>query len=75
MFQLISCRCCTGEAWQLIMLACLSNSDCDPASGLPEKDCGSTAAYAYFTSFVFLSSFLVSMSSSLVSTCLRATFL
>ena len=57
-------RCSTGEAWQLIMLDCLSGARCDPRSGQvgdSEFDCGSSAAaYTYFTSFVFLSSFLVS---------------
>ena len=48
----------------MIMLDCLSGARCDPRSGQvgdSEFDCGSSAAaYTYFTSFVFLSSFLVS---------------
>ncbi|KAF6039996.1 hypothetical protein EB796_001683 [Bugula neritina] len=52
-------RCCTGEAWQLIMLACLGDQDCEEGSLLPNGECGSNFAYIYFTSFVFLSSFLM----------------
>uniref|UniRef100_A0A1I7WZN3 Ion_trans domain-containing protein n=1 Tax=Heterorhabditis bacteriophora TaxID=37862 RepID=A0A1I7WZN3_HETBA len=46
-------RCATGEGWQDIMMACGAQKDC--ARG---QTCGSNVSYAYFTSFVFLSSFL-----------------
>jgi len=59
-------RCCTGEAWQLIMLACLGDQDCEEGSLLPNGECGSNFAYIYFTSFVFLSSFLVSSIYSII---------
>lgn len=54
-------RCATGENWQAIMMACLSDKPCDPESNLePPKTCGSSAiAYVYFVSFMFLSSFLM----------------
>lgn len=56
-------RCATGEAWHLVMLACLSGAPCHPNSGLGENECGLDFAYLYFSSFVFLSSFLVSLES------------
>ncbi|XP_074546394.1 voltage-dependent N-type calcium channel subunit alpha-1B isoform X4 [Halichoeres trimaculatus] len=52
-------RSATGEAWQEIMLACLSNRQCDPLSGTEGKECGSDFAYFYFVSFIFLCSFLM----------------
>nr|CAB3227400.1 voltage-dependent N-type calcium channel subunit alpha-1B-like [Phallusia mammillata] len=52
-------RAATGEAWQGVMLACVS-ADCDPESGIDkEKGCGSVIAYIYFTSFIFFCSFLM----------------
>lgn len=55
----VSHRSATGEAWQEIMLACLDRKECDPESGNDKKECGSTFAYTYFVSFIFLCSFLV----------------
>ncbi|KAK9540887.1 hypothetical protein VZT92_003308 [Zoarces viviparus] len=52
-------RSATGEAWHDIMLACLGSKECDPASGNTEPECGSTFAYTYFVSFIFLCSFLM----------------
>ncbi|XP_048875915.1 probable voltage-dependent N-type calcium channel subunit alpha-1B isoform X1 [Brienomyrus brachyistius] len=52
-------RSATGEAWHDIMLSCLSLRDCDSASGLEKKECGSDFAYFYFVSFIFLCSFLM----------------
>uniref|UniRef100_A0A8C8E0H5 Voltage-dependent P/Q-type calcium channel subunit alpha-1A n=1 Tax=Oryzias sinensis TaxID=183150 RepID=A0A8C8E0H5_9TELE len=50
----------TGEAWHEIMLACLGEQKCDPESGNEgKKECGSTFAYTYFVSFIFLCSFLM----------------
>lgn len=54
-------RSATGEAWQEIMLSCLSNRPCDKLSGTVGKECGSNFAYFYFVSFIFLCSFLVSV--------------
>ena len=54
-----SCRSATGEAWHEIMLACLGGKECDPESGNTGNECGSTVAYTYFVSFIFLCSFLV----------------
>ncbi|XP_028910161.1 voltage-dependent N-type calcium channel subunit alpha-1B isoform X4 [Ornithorhynchus anatinus] len=51
-------RSATGEAWHEIMLSCLSNRECDPASHL-KNECGSDFAYFYFVSFIFLCSFLM----------------
>uniref|UniRef100_A0A158PBQ3 EF-hand domain-containing protein n=1 Tax=Angiostrongylus cantonensis TaxID=6313 RepID=A0A158PBQ3_ANGCA len=57
-------RCATGEGWQDIMMACGAQKDCARA-GSDEinydkgQTCGSSVSYAYFTSFVFLSSFLM----------------
>uniref|UniRef100_UPI00358F1DA9 voltage-dependent N-type calcium channel subunit alpha-1B-like n=1 Tax=Myxine glutinosa TaxID=7769 RepID=UPI00358F1DA9 len=50
-------RSATGEAWQEIMLSCVSHQKCDKESGL--KECGSDFAYFYFSSFIFLCSFLM----------------
>uniref|UniRef100_UPI0037E8EDFB calcium channel, voltage-dependent, P/Q type, alpha 1A subunit, b isoform X2 n=1 Tax=Semicossyphus pulcher TaxID=241346 RepID=UPI0037E8EDFB len=52
-------RSATGEAWHDIMLSCLGGKDCDPDSGNTEPECGSTFAYTYFVSFIFLCSFLM----------------
>ncbi|KAL1005728.1 hypothetical protein UPYG_G00063240 [Umbra pygmaea] len=52
-------RSATGEAWHDIMLACLGGKDCDPDSGNKDPECGSTFAYTYFVSFIFLCSFLM----------------
>uniref|UniRef100_A0A7M4FDU1 Voltage-dependent L-type calcium channel subunit alpha n=1 Tax=Crocodylus porosus TaxID=8502 RepID=A0A7M4FDU1_CROPO len=57
-------RCATGEAWQEIMLACLSNKKCDPESeqaNSTEEDqsCGSSFAIFYFISFYMLCAFLI----------------
>uniref|UniRef100_A0A8C6UNM8 Voltage-dependent N-type calcium channel subunit alpha-1B n=1 Tax=Neogobius melanostomus TaxID=47308 RepID=A0A8C6UNM8_9GOBI len=52
-------RSATGEGWQDIMLACLSNRPCDEKSGTTGKECGSDFAYFYFVSFIFLCSFLM----------------
>ena len=58
-------RCATGEAWQDIMMACIGGKPCaktavtlDPATLKPQT-CGTNMSYFYFTSFVFLSSFLM----------------
>lgn len=54
-------RCATGESWPNIMLACLKPAKCDVKAGKPANEaCGSTLAYAYFVSFIFFCSFLVS---------------
>ena len=56
----INYRCATGEAWQEIMLSCLSESPCDDRAHAAEPNsCGAQLGYAYFTSFIFLCSFLV----------------
>uniref|UniRef100_A0A915KBH1 Ion transport domain-containing protein n=1 Tax=Romanomermis culicivorax TaxID=13658 RepID=A0A915KBH1_ROMCU len=52
-------RCATGEAWQDIMMACGAEKPCDPLSRKAGDECGSKFSYAYFTSFVFLSTFLM----------------
>ncbi|KAK5865360.1 hypothetical protein PBY51_019639 [Eleginops maclovinus] len=52
-------RSATGEAWHDIMLACLGGKECDEGSGNKEPECGSTFAYTYFVSFIFLCSFLM----------------
>ncbi|XP_074655928.1 voltage-dependent calcium channel type A subunit alpha-1-like [Tubulanus polymorphus] len=51
-------RCATGEAWQLIMLSCLPNAQCDPKAG-DSNTCGDDVAYFYFCSFIFFCSFLM----------------
>ncbi|KAJ7339584.1 hypothetical protein OS493_005987 [Desmophyllum pertusum] len=48
-------RSATGENWQLIMLACTSDADCQ----LTDGKCGSPFAYIYFISFIFFCSFLL----------------
>lgn len=55
-------RCATGESWPNIMLACLKPAKCDEGAGKrADEECGSTLAYAYFVSFIFFCSFLVSI--------------
>ena len=53
-------RCSTGEAWQDIMISCVS-APCHQTfvaeSG--KKMCGSPIAYVYFVSFIFLCMFLM----------------
>ncbi|XP_077969234.1 voltage-dependent P/Q-type calcium channel subunit alpha-1A-like isoform X2 [Styela clava] len=51
-------RSATGEAWQSIMLDCVS-AECDPRAGAEDKKCGNMIAYFYFTSFIFFCSFLM----------------
>jgi hypothetical protein len=63
-------RCATGESWQAVMLACKAGAECQPPynsrqGGKGSVKCGSDLAYLYFCSFVFLSSFLVSLKSNL----------
>ncbi|XP_013405220.1 voltage-dependent calcium channel type A subunit alpha-1 [Lingula anatina] len=53
-------RCSTGEAWQDIMLSCISGAPCEvPEDEEESNDCGTVLAYMYFVSFVFFSSFLM----------------
>ncbi|TNN85521.1 Voltage-dependent L-type calcium channel subunit alpha-1C [Liparis tanakae] len=55
-------RCATGEAWQEIMLACISGKLCDPESDYnpgEEYTCGSGFAIIYFITFYMLCAFLV----------------
>ncbi len=57
------------ESWKEIMRSCLAGAECESKaskglkdSGVTVKDnkkCGLDAAYGYFVSFIFLSSFLV----------------
>lgn len=54
-------RCATGEAWPNIMLSCIKGQPCDPEAKKPPNSCGSNIAYAYFVSFIFFCSFLVSI--------------
>ncbi|XP_072405133.1 probable voltage-dependent R-type calcium channel subunit alpha-1E [Chiloscyllium punctatum] len=49
-------RSATGESWQDIMLACLSEKRCEESS---DHHCGTDFAYFYFVSFIFLCSFLM----------------
>ncbi|XP_033105567.1 voltage-dependent L-type calcium channel subunit alpha-1D-like [Anneissia japonica] len=53
---LVLFRSATGEAWQDVMLACIS-SKC--YEGEPDETCGSPIAVPYFLSFYVLCSFLV----------------
>lgn len=53
-------RCATGEAWPSIMLSCIKGRACDIQAAKGENECGSNLAYAYFVSFIFFCSFLVS---------------
>ncbi|KAL3075199.1 hypothetical protein niasHS_013422 [Heterodera schachtii] len=64
-------RCATGEAWQEIMLSSTAGKPCaktnasmalqmlDKSSGVGPQPCGTNMSYAYFVTFVFLSSFLM----------------
>uniref|UniRef100_A0A158Q5I2 Voltage-dependent calcium channel type A subunit alpha-1 n=1 Tax=Dracunculus medinensis TaxID=318479 RepID=A0A158Q5I2_DRAME len=57
-------RCATGEAWQDIMMACTAGKYCAKPNTFDMNltkgpTCGTQMSYAYFTSFVFLSSFLM----------------
>ncbi|XP_069393052.1 calcium channel, voltage-dependent, L type, alpha 1D subunit, a isoform X10 [Paralichthys olivaceus] len=55
-------RCATGEAWQEIMLACMSGKLCDPESDYnpgEEMTCGSGFAIIYFITFYMLCAFLI----------------
>ncbi|XP_054158899.1 voltage-dependent calcium channel type A subunit alpha-1-like isoform X3 [Oppia nitens] len=55
-------RCATGEAWQSIMLSCVSGKACDPKTNKMEEEkytCGSDLAYSYFVTFIFFCSFLM----------------
>merc|ERR1719300_1310004 len=60
---LILFRSATGEAWQEIMLSCISSPDtkCDEASddAGKEEGCGSNFAYVYFIRFFIICAFLV----------------
>jgi hypothetical protein len=67
MLLLKYCRCATGEAWPSIMLSCIKGRPCDPLAKKPELDCGSNLAYAYFVSFIFFCSFLVSFTVKFLS--------
>merc|ERR1719402_1690965 len=55
-------RSATGEAWQEIMLSCISGDDvahCDKDSDDNGKMCGTNFAYPYFISFFVICAFLV----------------
>ncbi|XP_067950470.1 voltage-dependent calcium channel type A subunit alpha-1-like [Watersipora subatra] len=52
-------RCATGEAWQEIMLSCLAEAPCASQADAEPNSCGSSIGYVYFTSFIFLCSFLM----------------
>uniref|UniRef100_A0A8C4QDN8 Voltage-dependent calcium channel alpha-1 subunit IQ domain-containing protein n=1 Tax=Eptatretus burgeri TaxID=7764 RepID=A0A8C4QDN8_EPTBU len=59
---LLFSRCATGEAWQDIMLACMSGRRCAPESDVnpgEELTCGSSFAIIYFVSFYMLCAFLI----------------
>ncbi|XP_055327220.1 voltage-dependent calcium channel type A subunit alpha-1-like isoform X2 [Paramacrobiotus metropolitanus] len=56
---LVLFRCATGEAWQRIMLSCLSGQQCAAESDQQGPQCGMDMAYGYFVSFVFLCCFLM----------------
>lgn len=58
-FRSMQTRCATGEAWNSIMLACIS-AECEPMTGKTGEECGSPMSYGYFVSFIFFCSFLVS---------------
>ena len=57
-----NCRSATGENWHKIMLACTAPAKCDTSIKGKTEDmtCGSNFAIAYFISFIFFCSFLVS---------------
>ncbi|XP_078728531.1 voltage-dependent L-type calcium channel subunit alpha-1D-like isoform X8 [Lampetra fluviatilis] len=55
-------HCATGEAWQEILLGCMSGRRCDPESDYnvgEEFTCGSNFAIIYFISFYMLCAFLI----------------
>ncbi|KAM3728724.1 Voltage-dependent calcium channel [Dirofilaria immitis] len=57
-------RCSTGEAWQDIMMACTAGKYCAKPNSfeinlIKGPTCGTQMSYVYFTTFVFLSSFLM----------------
>uniref|UniRef100_A0A915PUS1 Voltage-dependent calcium channel alpha-1 subunit IQ domain-containing protein n=1 Tax=Setaria digitata TaxID=48799 RepID=A0A915PUS1_9BILA len=57
-------RCSTGEAWQDIMMACTAGKYCAKPNSfeinlMKGPTCGTQMSYVYFTTFVFLSSFLM----------------
>ncbi|VDO41189.1 unnamed protein product, partial [Brugia timori] len=57
-------RCSTGEAWQDIMMACTAGKYCAKPNSFEINlakgpTCGTQMSYVYFTTFVFLSSFLM----------------
>ncbi|KAJ8301680.1 hypothetical protein KUTeg_020667 [Tegillarca granosa] len=61
---LVLFRSATGEAWQEVMLSCVSNGEvfCDKSAippPEPGQQCGSDFAYIYFLSFYILCSFLI----------------
>ncbi|EJW83065.1 hypothetical protein WUBG_06024 [Wuchereria bancrofti] len=61
---LLECRCSTGEAWQDIMMACTAGKYCAKPNSFEINlakgpTCGTQMSYVYFTTFVFLSSFLM----------------
>ncbi|XP_076859962.1 calcium channel, voltage-dependent, L type, alpha 1S subunit, b [Brachyhypopomus gauderio] len=59
---LVLFRCSTGEAWQKLMLACMSGKLCDPKSDYgpgEEHSCGTNFAVFYFLSFNMICSFLI----------------
>jgi len=60
---LVLFRSATGEAWQEIMLSCISSPEtkCDPESDDWDKaeGCGTNFAYIYFISFFIICAFLV----------------
>nr|XP_042903627.1 voltage-dependent calcium channel type D subunit alpha-1 isoform X3 [Parasteatoda tepidariorum] len=58
---LVLFRSATGEAWQEIMMSCVSNPDvkCDPRSDDANGLCGTEFAIPYFVSFYILCSFLI----------------
>ncbi|KAL3075123.1 hypothetical protein niasHS_013346 [Heterodera schachtii] len=73
-------RCATGEAWQEIMLSSTAGKPCaktnalsmalqmlDKSSGVGPQPCGTNMSYAYFVTFVFLSSFLLGLGIELVN--------
>ncbi|KAI3378496.1 hypothetical protein SNEBB_008584 [Seison nebaliae] len=51
-------RVVTGEGWPYILMGCLPVAPCDEKVN-GEKGCGSNFAYIYFTSFIFIMSFMM----------------
>jgi len=60
MAMLLLFRVSTGDGWQGIMLSCL-DAECDPATlkAGSTKRCGSNVAIPFFTTFIFLGSFIM----------------